>query len=1366
MRGGTTMLKYKRYFNLYGVNLVFMKRKKLLAILVLMSIMQGTAYADINEKPEAGKQYDEFLYYDGNGSKNISIQGSVEGTTQNYYFNQGATFDGSEGTTHSVIVSHNWGNYNDNTWDIFNIGEGKNFTLLQYCGYGNLTVEEGANLKIAGGSIILESGSNSSDFDNTSSAIHMEDAGKIFIDSESLYIGNKRLDEGKHNVGAISVAGDGNVVDIDLKGSFVAENVDMGIASQDVAGKLTDVSIHTGDDIYINAFRSSGEAASGYHGSGIYSMAYQDENGKSKIDLISDKGNITIKAQGYGIYAYGNAETDLSAKQGNIIISSDEKHGIYAYSKWNNEQNKTSLTAKGISISGKSYGIYGNNAYIRTDSDTLSISAQNGWAVCLFGDSVSDFNTVNVAEFNGDLYTKGADINIDSGINNIKGQTRALENGTVDIIAGVNYLNSGSKSAVLAESEAKIDVTASAKDENGFGNYIISDTTAIEAKESSTVNINGDNHIEGVQYGVKADGSSVNFNVDNGKAAQSTGNINYIKSTAYREETEAGLADESKMSNAVNVANGSSFTAEGRANILEAGHIDEYGYGSETAIRVENGTVTIKTDGKNTFSEDEVPDGNYIAGAVYAANAGKAEITAASGDNLIMSSAHGRENSKTADNNSGIHLVSAVYAADNNAEINISAENGVNRIYSDFNMVEGHDDREITVWAENGGSVNIKGAVDIAASNHGKYTDGKKGNALGIAVSAGGRELAKDDNGTLIPVSDTSNVDIDYTSAVKDKDVQDGQLIASSIRGDIVAGYGGQINIYQNKGKDVSEKNSLNVTGNILAANGGINNVDLGKGGYWEGRADDYGDAGYGEDAKNHQKFYSPAFSNAIIEGGKVNVTMEEGTWNVTGQSWLTSLNGSNNTIDMVSYENNGTHAVTIGELNGSGNTFKMALNNENRSDSDMLYIKNGTADINVEITGTIEGLENVSQENGLRFATVGEGIKLANIDFATGKGIIRATNGGVFHSKLYVERHDYENENEQKYDDDFNGGDSGEMTPEKPGADNVDNFFGDDKDKADNLVIVKAEEDGTSDSGNTVVDLFKVNYSNAVYMDRFNKRMGEARFIDGDEGIWVRLRHDRTGKDNAFRSMNTMYEIGYDAKQVKEDGEHRVGFALDYMDGSSEFSKVAGQGEVSRKGLWMYDSWMGEKGHYREFVAKYGHLGNDFEFTSAAGEAKGDFSNNVFSISAEYGKKNDMGKGWYFEPQAQLQLAHVTGASYDVTMAGKKQSEIRNDAFNSLIARAGFRLGRDVNDHSTVYIKGDVLHEFMGDQDIYAKDGTTGGKWANLNYDNGGTWYDLGFGFAAKVNKASYAYMDFERSFGNDNEDTYQINVGMQWSF
>lgn len=50
--------------------------------------------------------------------------------------------------------------------------------------------------------------------------------------------------------------------------------------------------------------------------------------------------------------------------------------------------------------------------------------------------------------------------------------------------------------------------------------------------------------------------------------------------------------------------------------------------------------------------------------------------------------------------------------------------------------------------------------------------------------------------------------------------------------------------------------------------------------------------------------------------------------------------------------------------------------------------------------------------------------------------------------------------------------------------------------------------------------------------------------------------------------------------------------------------------------------------------------------------------------------------------------------------------------------------------------------------------------------YNNESTWYDVGFGFSHRMGEDSYMFLDVEHSFGNDNEDTYQINIGLNRAF
>ena len=651
------------------------------------------------------------------------------------------------------------------------------------------------------------------------------------------------------------------------------------------------------------------------------------------------------------------------------------------------------------------------------------------------------------------------------------------------------------------------------------------------------------------------------------------------------------------------------------------------------------------------------------------------------------------------------------------------------------------------IWSTNGGNITINGKTTISTSG---------GQDIAVVAGTEGWKLGEDGKLPVVEENGINTVNLNYQNGA-----------GSEIKGDIISGYGGNITIGNADGiSTLSTRNNagtLNLTGDALSANGGKLSINLTSGSTWTGRADDYQDADLASWADKHEEQFNPKFSHEIAASGDVSVNLAQGaTWNVTGQSWLTKLEGTGGIIDM---RNGGaddtSYAVHIGDIEGS-HTFVMDLDTEH-SVSDMLFIKGNAGGEQKLWINSINGLENLKDGDSLRFATVNSENLTFSGDYNFGSyenaknGIMLADNG-VMNNAFVIKSEKYDVNDSKKENEGYNGGT--EFDEVKPGDEYVDENYAD----ATNWLLAKdSSGDKVSDAGKTIINMSKVNYNNAIYMDRLNKRLGEARYIspEDEQGMWVRIRHDRIGKDDAFRSQNTMYEMGYDVKQDCDNGERRVGMAIDYMDGKAEYTGIAGDGDVKRYGLWLYDTWLGDKGHYTDYVLKWGHLENDFDIMARTTGEKitGDYSNNVFSASAEYGKKNDMGGGWYFEPQAQLQFARVSGADYVTS----QDTKVSLDGINSLIGRAGFRLGRDLNENSTVYIKADLLHEFLGDQDITATDIT---GTLREEYENEGTWYDVGFGFATALGNNSYAFMDFEKSFGNDNDETYQINAGVQWTF
>ena len=1096
---------------------------------------------------------------------------------------------------------------------------------------------------------------------------------------------------------------------------------------------------------------------------------------------LNTKGSNTIFARytgtttwvGYGVYSSGNDGTIN-------VIASETYDPNKGYSTLNTQTGYNNV-------------IYGQRGGIgSTTSGTKNIIADNnnfiggGFAV----------NTESKHSTNNDT------INIIAGNNNFIGRDMVDEyNNTYTTSTGIR-LQEVKNVKVNVESiagETTIDADGNGIDIHGKGKNI-----AVTVEAGTDININAGN--KGIivgNYGkdITNDDIKVELIAENGNNTVIT---NYTGSYSYGNgiHTAQGKVKLDAINNTVGLFKGKQSNEEGAIRTLEGGNVlleadstntilansteitklaEDDVFGDKYAINADReGTVDIKADVANN-----------IIGAVYA----KDNETAVNIQNLnknatvanyiasstVIHRAGDLDGKETIENPNGeievtgMDVISALYAQEG-AKINLS---GVNNILTYYDDPSDEHTSERAVWAYKGADITIDGVTNISTSKYEISPENRD-----IAIAAGTATELKEDDFTEAALGkvEVANVNLNYKAG-------------SAINGDILAAYGGVVNITDANAasRDVNDGagTGIAITGDLLAGNNGKLTVDLGNSGVLIGRADDYGDAELdnGHGSGDEDGFYNPAFSSNILHGGEVTLNMGKGSqWSVQGQSWITNLNTNGNVlIDLTNasteYESN-AHALTVRNLNGDAN-IKMSLNGD-RTQSDMLYIGKGTGTYNIELDEVVD-IDDMYADSGegfkfsgLRFATVGKG---SDVDFN-----VTATDKG-FNNIIYTVGKDVYGSNVSNHENDaYNNGYGTSL--DKPGNAAVEDLLKDAEQAGaatinTNDIMLLANEPDTgenldnnenhlnykqtvrSDAGETMLNMSRANYSNAIYMDRLNKRLGEARYINDDpeedEGMWVRVRHDRIGKDEAFRSQNTMYELGYDKRQECDNGKRRVGFAVDYMHGDTGYNDIAGKGEIDRYGLWLYDTWTGNKGHYVDYVAKWGHLSNDFEVYNSEGKVTGDYSNNVFSISAEYGRKKDMGNDWYFEPQAQLQLARVTGADY-TTSQGTKVSV---DGINSLIGRAGFRIGKDFGEEkqSTLYFKADVLHEFLGDQTIRALDGTTNG-WQSVDYENQGTWYDIGIGYAAMLSQSTYAFIDLEQSFGNDNDDTYQINAGVRWTF
>ena len=1037
--------------------------------------------------------------------------------------------------------------------------------------------------------------------------------------------------------------------------------------------------------------------------------------------------NSTISGRGfdnYGVYVYDNlnqgSKVDI-VNNGDLIINTNDNssrnhsYGIFVINE-NNTDDETSVN------------INSKNNVVNTKSTGIEVSGE------LSNVNITASAGSNVIKALGDVDSTGIEVN---------------DNGTLYLNAkDYNIVTSdytGIHVSYADDKQSNITLNANNNIVNAVG-------TGILSFSNGNINLNalnGNNAFTSNYIGISLmDNSQVNLKADKGE--------NYFK-------IDEGIAILSSQSNVL---------AQANKNILE---------GIEGISSIDKSEVKLQAIDSNTINAKEF--------GIYTKEQGVVNLNATNANNTVyVENGYGISGNNSAINinsqsgNNSIEVAQGIaIEANNGSNISVNANKGQNNIKSSdiaISVNKNNIDKDIATTSTNTvvkvtGKDNIinattaidnidGGNVEIIASENNSIDGLIHAKNKANTKIQGKVNYLKNDNGQSVIWADAGTIDITETSIIQANSQQvallanndmnnlnQGIITASFgqnsvIKGDIIAKDNGLIKLnVSNSNDDVS---GLIIDGNILAENQGNISLDIGNNSLITGNINDYS---YLADLNNQNLKQENLAGNISIDFNN------KSRWNVVGQSFISNINTKeNNIIDMVGYNTeNKPHSLMVKEFNGDSN-FVMNLNG-NRQNTDMVYLNSGTGNYNVILANAVT--KNDIGQNGLRFATVGDKNKQVF------KNAV-AYNDGFFNIKYQIASEDYDVNNGENTL--YNNGDNSDLlTENRPGNNIINNIFGNNED-AVNYKLVNIEEKTLSNAGKTILNMTKANYDVAVFMGRLDKRMGDVHYLNkNDDGIWFRLRHDRIEKDLGYTVDGNMYELGYDKLFLRDDGQERLGLAFDYMKGSTSYDDIAGKGNNSRKGIWLYDTWIGDDGHYSDYILKWGHLENDFEIagTKKLNLIKGNYDNDVFSASAEYGYMKNLKNDWYITPQVQLQLAKVTGADYTTN----QNTNVHVDGIDSIIGRAGFKLGKNFGDNkkNTFYLKADVLREFLGEQFVSVKDVTSDNEYVGFKYDHSGYWYDVGFGFNIETKKDSYAFLDVERRFGNGNKNSYQINGGFYWA-
>ena len=1242
------------------------------------------------------------------------------------------------------------------------------------------------------------------------------DEGIAILSSQSnvLAQANKNVIEGIEGISSINKsevklqATDSNVINAKEFGIYTKEQ---GVVNLNATNANNTVYVENGYGISGNNSAININSQSGNNSIEVAQGIAIEANNGSNISINANKGQNNIKANDTAISVnknnidkdIANISTDTAVKitgkdniinattaidnidDGNVEIIASENNSINGLVNVENKANTKIQGKVNYLKNDKDNAIESNNANVLVQGNENVIEATKGISSIDKSEvklQATDSNVINVKNFG--IYTKEdgvVNLNATNANNTvyvengygISGNNSAINidsqsgNNSIEVIQGIAIeANNGSNISVNAnkgQNNIKASDTAISVNKNNIDKDIttISTDTAVKIAGKDNI-INATTAIDNIDGGnveiIASENNSINglVHAENKANTKIQGKINYLKNDK----------DNAIESNNANVS------VQGNENIIEA---------TKGISNVNNGTVNLQSTNSNIIKTKEY--------GVYTKENSQVKLNATNADNIVyVDAGYGISGNNSAINinsqsgNNSIEVAQGIAVEVNNgSNISVNANKGQNNIKASDTAIsvnKNNIDKDIATTSTNTvvkvtGKNNIINAITAIDNIDGGNVEiiASENNSINGLVHAenkantkiqGKVNYLKNDNGQSVIWADDGTIDITGTSIIQANSQQvallanndmnnlnQGVITASFgqnsvVKGDIIAKDNGLIKLnVSNSNDDVS---GLIIEGNILAENQGNISLDIGNNSLITGNINDYS---YLADLNNQNLKQENLAGNISIDFNN------KSRWNVVGQSFISKINTKeNNIIDMVGYNTeNKPHSLMVKEFNGDSN-FVMNLNG-NRQNTDMVYLNSGTGNYNVILANAVTK-KDIGQ-NGLRFATVGDKNKQVF------KNAV-AYNDGFFNIKYQIASEDYDVNNEENTL--YNNGDNSDLlTENRPGNNIINNIFGNNE-NAVNYKLVNIEEKTLSNAGKTILNMTKANYDVAVFMGRLDKRMGDVHYLNkNDDGIWFRLRHDRIEKDLGYTVDGNMYELGYDKLFLRDDGQERLGLAFDYMKGSTSYDDIAGKGNNSRKGIWLYDTWIGDDGHYSDYILKWGHLENDFEVfdTEKLNLIKGNYDNDVFSTSVEYGYMQNLKNDWYITPQVQLQLAKVTGADYTTN----QNTNVHVDGIDSIIGRAGFKLGRNFGDNkkNTFYLKADVLREFLGEQFVSVKDVTSDNEYVGFKYDHSGYWYDVGFGFNIETKKDSYAFLDVERRFGNGNKNSYQINGGFYWA-
>ena len=430
---------------------------------------------------------------------------------------------------------------------------------------------------------------------------------------------------------------------------------------------------------------------------------------------------------------------------------------------------------------------------------------------------------------------------------------------------------------------------------------------------------------------------------------------------------------------------------------------------------------------------------------------------------------------------------------------------------------------------------------------------------------------------------------------------------------------------------------------------------------------------------------------------------------------------------------------VRIGDLKGSGGIFRLDLDSQNIADSDMVFVEgSSTGGMHYIEPYNLEKLTNITPENTLRFATV-----------KTESGVTFADKQNFYGESLY----DYELEiASETYD------------PNDPNNAQYEGRVVEDGEKAlvfdesyTNWVITRVIR-SSSAASLAMTGIGYAAYDTITQMDSYHDRVdGQGR---ADNGLWVRYRYGHGGIDNQYRRDYDTLTIG---AQLLHNNSQSAGIAVSLNNSDVDLVDVTGTGESDGYEVMLYNTWL-LGSHYIDVVGRIGQLDTEFNAVNQIGtlSTSGDFEQNYFALSGEYGYRYTDEHNVFLEPQLQLQYTHIKSESYKTNR--NLWADI--DSANVLTARAGVRAGKEWSGEKTageVYLSTNVFYQFTDGQDASYTDGS---NTVDVTWGDRDAWLNVGLTANMQIQDRVNLQVQVSKDFAGDVKNTWYAQARLGYLF